>query len=173
MKVLAVNNEKIRAQIENWTTENTAPDVIKFMMEGAGNWIVTYETLNNPKFKASLRQYVIDVAQEIDFIKNPFESPELTPDEETQLKVLRDIDLGKSIVFEYLVGNKNLDTKVADSIAQAQKFGGVKLLLESGAIEASMAVLSTIEPDLVFTQDRKDYFINKLQTYLDGTSSKP
>lgn len=52
MKVIRVNNATARALIEEFTNTYTKPDVIKFVQDGAGNWVTSVECLQAVRFSA-------------------------------------------------------------------------------------------------------------------------
>lgn len=83
-------------------------------------------------------------------------------------EVLADRGFGQQILNEYLAQNRALNLTTTQSITQLSKFGTSKQLLEAGAIKAVSEIISTIPVDEIFTQVRKDYFIAKLQQYLNS-----
>lgn len=85
--------------------------------------------------------------------------------------VEQDIEFGKSLILKYLEENKRLDLATIDSIGQLQKFSSIKMLLEVGAIGAARDILSTVEPDQWFTQERKTNYLELLNVYLNGKQS--
>lgn len=89
-KVLRVNNAAVRNHIENFTQQYTFPDVIKFVQDGAGNWVTSIENLENLRYKGirsdikeylqaqginnnfrSLREVLENYGVEIDYIPEP------------------------------------------------------------------------------------------------------
>jgi hypothetical protein len=64
MKVIQVDNERARQLIELYTAEFCFPDVIKFVQDGAGNWVMSMENLTNDKFvnpdKDLLAKFLLD-----------------------------------------------------------------------------------------------------------------
>lgn len=50
MRVIKFESERARQLIEVFTDLYCKPDVIKFVQDGAGNWIMGLENLSNPRF---------------------------------------------------------------------------------------------------------------------------
>lgn len=50
MTVIKVDDPEARQLIESYSRLYCHPDIIQFIQDGAGNWIMSYENLNNPKF---------------------------------------------------------------------------------------------------------------------------
>lgn len=82
------------------------------------------------------------------------------------IKVLNDKQFGVDLINEYLKQNKVIGLSTQQSLQQLSKFAGVESLLKNGAIMAALEVMQSIPDDLVFTLERKDYFIDKIITYL-------
>lgn len=81
-------------------------------------------------------------------------------------QVIADRNFGQQILNDYLVQNKLIQLSTNQSLQQLQKFGAAKQLLEAGAISSVLAVISGIAVDEIFTQERKDFFIDKITDYL-------
>jgi len=100
-----------------------------------------------------------------------FESAEafqkwLNDSNDSAFTVMRDRQFGQLILNEYLAQNRALALSLSDNIAQLTKFGSAKQLLETGAITSVLAIVQGIATDAIFTQERKNYFINKINDYL-------
>lgn len=50
MAVLRVSNSGQRTAIENYTLNQTFPDIIIFLQDGNGDWITSTETLSDAKY---------------------------------------------------------------------------------------------------------------------------
>lgn len=85
---------------------------------------------------------------------------------DTSLAVEIDSQFGKDLLNEYLVENKALKLTTQQSLTQLQKFQGVKALLEVGALSSARDLLSTVVSDEVFTEERKLYYLNKLNSFI-------
>jgi hypothetical protein len=48
--VIKVDDPKVRALVELYTERYCKPDQIKFVLDGAGNWIMSVENMSNPKY---------------------------------------------------------------------------------------------------------------------------
>lgn len=51
MELLKVDSAIDRQKIEQWTLENTFPDIIIFIPDGKGGFVIGSEVLQNPDFK--------------------------------------------------------------------------------------------------------------------------
>ena len=63
MKVIKVTNQKVRRLIEEFTAQYTHPDVIVFVLDGAGNFITSAECLEDIRYKGireDLRTFLRD-----------------------------------------------------------------------------------------------------------------
>lgn len=83
-------------------------------------------------------------------------------------QVKKDRAFGQELLNDYLAQNKSLELTTQQSLSQLSKFSTVKALLEVGAITASAQMISAIVVDEVFTQERKDYFISRINSYLSN-----
>lgn len=50
--VIKVDNAKVRQMIEAYTELHCKPDVVKFVQDGAGNWITSVENIDNIRFNS-------------------------------------------------------------------------------------------------------------------------
>lgn len=50
MRVIKFESERARQLVEAFTELYCQPDVIKFVQDGAGNWVMGMENLSNPRF---------------------------------------------------------------------------------------------------------------------------
>lgn len=79
----------------------------------------------------------------------------------------RDIDFGNSLLLEFLTGQKDLSLDNATYRAVSDSFHFAELALRRGDITQAKTELTAIEPSApVWTQETKDYFIAKINTYL-------
>lgn len=160
MKVLIVNDGKLRAEIEDWTTKHTYPAVIRFIRHDTGDYYTSVEVVSNPAFDP-IR----------DLFKDAIESEYVPDDPKSDFNVIRntiirDMDFGKNLVLDYLAENKQMNLSTADSVGQLQKLSAIKMLLESGAIGAAFELLQGVPVDGIFTQGRKEKFLSDLKKYL-------
>jgi len=81
-------------------------------------------------------------------------------------KLRNDMNFGKVLIEDYLFDNRKLKLSLQDSIKQKEKFSGVQSLLEVGAIPDAKTLLSNIEIDTIFTQERKNKYTQKISNYL-------
>ena len=61
--VLKCTNAKVRGLIEQFSLENTFPNVIRFEQDGNSDWITSVENLQNAKLiadKENLKQFLLD-----------------------------------------------------------------------------------------------------------------
>jgi ribosomal protein L4 len=49
-KVIRIDDEKTRNMIELYSNLYCYPDVVKFIQDGNGNWVMSTENLANPKY---------------------------------------------------------------------------------------------------------------------------
>lgn len=73
-----------------------------------------------------------------------------------------DKEKGRNVINAYLLDNRKLDLTTAQSLQQLQKFSAIKALLEVGAIGSAVELITGTEVDEIFTQERKDRYINML-----------
>jgi hypothetical protein len=104
-----------------------------------------------------------------EFSYSGFELPSITITARDQVK--QDIEFGRNVVIDYLAENKTMDLSTEASLIQLQKLQGIKMLLESGAVGAARDLLTATVVDEVFTEERKTSFINKLNAYLNESTT--
>lgn len=90
----------------------------------------------------------------------------ITPIQNNVRLVEQDIELGQSVILEYLRENKLLDITTEQSLGQFQKFSPVKAMLEVGALGAARDLLIGVEIDSIFTQERKEKYLTMLNGFL-------
>lgn len=105
------------------------------------------------------------VLVQFDFVGTPQEFDEwMLADPERLYE--EDIAFGRQMIKEYQIYNRSLNLTTSDSLMQLQKFQAIAALLDRGSIRASTALLQNIQVDSIFTQERKDYFIQRFTDYL-------
>lgn len=86
--------------------------------------------------------------------------------QQTERTVEQDIELGKTVILEYLRENKELYISTEQSVGQLQKFLPIKSLLEVGALREARDLIFLLEVDDIFTQVRKDKYLGMLNQWL-------
>ena len=81
-------------------------------------------------------------------------------------KLNNDISFGNQLIREYLLDNKELPLTMEQSQTQLQKLLGLKEFLEVGNIQDAKILLSNVEIDDVFTQERKDKYLKMTNDHL-------
>lgn len=76
MAVLRVSNSGQRTAIENYTLNQTFPDIIVFLQDGNGDWITSTETLADVKYNreahvANVIQRLTQHGEVIDYVPPP------------------------------------------------------------------------------------------------------
>lgn len=83
-------------------------------------------------------------------------------------KLKCDVDFGNKLISEFLVDNRispiSFNPQLSASVLM--KFQTVKALAEVGDIKNVKIMLGYIEVDELFTQERKDKYINMINNYL-------
>jgi len=62
LQVIRVNNATVRILIEQFTEQYCQPDAIKFVQDGAGNWITSVENFQNARYvgiREDFKQFLI------------------------------------------------------------------------------------------------------------------
>lgn len=79
----------------------------------------------------------------------------------------RDIEFGNSLLFEFLTGQKDITLDNTTYRAVSETFKFAEAALRRGDIPQAKTELTAIAPSPpVWTQEAKDYFIAKINTYL-------
>lgn len=79
----------------------------------------------------------------------------------------KDINFGNSLLLEFLTGQKDITLDNATYRAMSETFKYAEAALRRGDIPQAKTELTNIAPsDPVWTQSAKDYFLNKINTYL-------
>lgn len=85
----------------------------------------------------------------------------LTPDQLTLINLSERKAIGLDVIQEYLRDNELLEGlfTTEDTLAMAQTFAPIRLLLEVGSLRVASELIQAIEPNPIFTQERKDKYI--------------
>lgn len=80
----------------------------------------------------------------------------------------KDLAFGKSLVEKFLIDNRNLATNFTDSqnLKMLQSFAPIQTLCNSGVIKTARAMLANVVIDSIFTQSRKDEYLQIIDNYL-------
>jgi len=87
-------------------------------------------------------------------------------------KVDLDVSFGLSLIKIFRADNaqyeqdNNVQITVQESLTLMGKFQSLIGLCQVGAIAEAYAILPSIQPDDIFTQERKDKYLGLLQNYL-------
>lgn len=111
------------------------------------------------------RYFTPAIVAQFDFIGTPEQFEQWILEDPEKLYE-EDIEFGKQMIKEYQLHNRSLNLSTQDSLTQLQKFQSIASLLDRGSIKASAALLSGVAVDSIFTQERKDYFIQRFNEYL-------
>lgn len=108
--------------------------------------------LTNPDFE--IRQYEQEITE-----------PQLT----TEQKLLKDIEFGKSLIKEFLKENRDIPRPftMQDNLMLLNKFAPIETLSRLGDIKTVLVMVQITEIDTIFTQERKDKFIETINNYLN------
>lgn len=88
-----------------------------------------------------------------------------------ELKVLKDMAFGRSVVLRYLTENMEITIDTQSNIDQLNTFLSVKLLLESGAIITARDVLTTLSDDMFVVTPEYQTSTERKQSYIDQINS--
>lgn len=88
----------------------------------------------------------------------------------TEDKLLKDIEFGKLLIKTFLKENRDIPRAftINDNLMLLQKFAPIETLSRLGDIKTILILVSTLEVDEIFTQQRKDNFIATINNYLNG-----
>jgi hypothetical protein len=87
----------------------------------------------------------------------------LTP----QNRLTFDIEFGNELINLFLLDNRGYGyISPEDSIALLNKFSDIEKLCKLGAIRDVQLLMQNITVDLIFTQERKDKYVNMINEYL-------
>ena len=99
-------------------------------------------------------------------------SDEKIEDEDASARVQSQFDFGISLIKLFRVDNaqyeKDNDTIItpSETFDLMSKFGSVISLCQVGAIKEVASLLTSLEPDDIFTQERKDKYQTLINNYL-------
>lgn len=87
----------------------------------------------------------------------------------TEEKLLQDIIFGKNLIKEFLKENRDtpVSFKTEDNLNLLNKFATIEALCRFGSIKSVFTLIQSIEVDYIFTQERKNTFIEKIKHYLE------
>ena len=77
-----------------------------------------------------------------------------------------DMSFGQELVYVFVEDNRIMDITSAQSEAVLQKFRDILAFAQTGAITSIATYLPAIPVDEVFTQERKDKYIQMITDYL-------
>lgn len=77
-----------------------------------------------------------------------------------------DMEFGQQLVYVFVEDNRIMDITSAQSEAVLQKFRDILAFAQTGAITSIQTYLPAIPVDEVFTQERKDKYIQMITDYL-------
>ena len=70
--------------------------------------------------------------------------------------------IGSNVIEQYLYDNSLIVLDALQTLQQLKKFSAIKELLELGSLRVAKELLSTSEVDEIFTQERKDKYLQML-----------
>jgi hypothetical protein len=80
-----------------------------------------------------------------------------------------DIDFGISLINEFLLDNRKIGyISNQDSISLLTKFKDIKEMCSLGAIRDVQVMMGNVVTDTVFTQDRKNKYLEMINSYLNN-----
>jgi len=83
-----------------------------------------------------------------------------------QERLSMDMEFGQQLVYVFVEDNRIMDITSAQSEAVLQKFRDILAFAQTGAITSIATYLPAIPVDEVFTQERKDKYIQMITDYL-------
>jgi len=83
-----------------------------------------------------------------------------------QERLTMDMEFGQQLVYVFVEDNRIMDITSAQSEAVLQKFRDILAFAQTGAITSIATYLPAIPVDEVFTQERKDKYIQMITDYL-------
>ena len=83
-----------------------------------------------------------------------------------QERLTMDMQFGQDLVYVFVEDNRIMDITPAQSEAVLQKFRDILAFAQTGAITSIATYLPAIPVDEVFTQERKDKYIQMITDYL-------
>ena len=91
--------------------------------------------------------------------------PILTPTERLPL----DIDFGNQLINTFLEDNRNYGyISIQDSITLLNKFNDIEKLCRLGSIKDVQTLMQNVIVDNIFTQERKDKYLQMITDYLNS-----
>jgi len=84
-----------------------------------------------------------------------------------QERLTMDMEFGQELVYIFVEDNRIMDITPAQSEAVLQKFRDILAFAQTGAITSINTYLPAIPVDEVFTQERKDKYIQMITDYLN------
>jgi hypothetical protein len=84
-------------------------------------------------------------------------------------KLKADLAFGEYLINKFLIENREIipAVTVQQSLLLSQKFEGIEKLARLGDMKSVLYLITDLMIDDVFTQDRKDEYINILNNYLN------
>lgn len=95
------------------------------------------------------------------------EQADLIAQQQAEIQAKRDQrkqyqDIGAAVIEQYLYDNSELVLNAEQTIQQLKKFSAAKELLELGSLRVAKELIIASEVDEIFTQERKDKYIQML-----------
>lgn len=91
--------------------------------------------------------------------------PVLTPQQRLPL----DIDFGSQLINQFLIDNREVGfISIQDSITLLNKFNDIEKLCRLGAIKDVLMLMQNVVTDNIFTQERKDKYLQMINDYLNS-----
>jgi hypothetical protein len=84
-----------------------------------------------------------------------------------QEKLQMDMQFGQDLVFVFVEDNRTMNITPEQSEAVLIKFRDILAFAQTGAITSIQTYLPAITTDDVFTQERKDKYMNMINQYLN------
>lgn len=92
---------------------------------------------------------------------------DFNPTSEQRLPI--DIDFGNQLINQFLLDNREMGyISIQDSIILLNKFNDIEKLSRLGAIKDVKILMQNVIVDNIFTQERKDKYIQMISDYLNS-----
>lgn len=120
-----------------------------------------------------LEDFILNYPENVkEYFRNEFNGiPQTIDSIELEIinRTIRDIDFGRQLLFEFLKDNRATPQSFTTSVnlALLQKFSSTKAFAEVGDIKTCKTLLENTEIDSIFTQSRKDKYIQMCTDYLN------
>lgn len=121
--------------------------------------------LNNNGFIAEF----INLADAQEYASNNGNLPIVAIDETKEQQYYNDIEFGKFLIEKFLKDNRQLALSftLQDNMSLLSQFAPIETLSRLGDIKSVLALTQSLTVGVIFTQERKDEFIELITKYLN------